>query len=121
MFYKIYLTKVILTGIAISGLEVPLTVGQQSPTLTCRTNILVSSIEWRDQSFVLASATNKTVLEYTIPERYVLDIYYGQQYICEAVATSNDGATITYIEIQVVGNYHASNSSMELSEYTPFN
>ena len=94
------------TGITISGQQ--LTVGQQSPTLTCRINIPVSSIEWRDQSSnVVANATNQTVLEYYFPERYVLDSYHGLQYTCEAVATLNDGTT-TYteaVEIQVVGRY----------------
>ena len=99
-----------LTGITISGLEGPLTVGQQPPpTLTCTINIPVSSIVWRDQSSnVVASATNQTVLEYHFPERYVLDTYHGQQYTCEAVATSDDGTTTTYtetVEIQVVGRY----------------
>ena len=108
MFCKIDLTK-LLTGITISGLEWLLTAGQQSPTLTCRTNIAVSSIVWRNQSSnVVASATNQTVLEYHFPERYVLDTYHGQQYTCEAVATSDDGTTTTYtetVEIQVVGRY----------------
>ena len=99
-----------LTGITISGLEGPLTVGQQPPpTLTCTTNIPVSSIVWRNQSSnVVANATNQTVLEYHFPERYVLDTYHGQQYTCEAVATSDGGTTTTYtetVEIQVVGRY----------------
>ena len=98
-----------LTGITISGLEGPLTVGQQPPTITCRTNIAVSSIVWRDQlSNVVANATNQPVLEYHFQERYVLDTYHGQQYTCEAVATSDDGTTTTYnetVEIQVVGRY----------------
>ena len=98
-----------LTGITISGLVGPLTVGQQSPTLTCTTNIPVSSIVWRDQSSnVVANDTNQPVLEYHFPERYVLDTYRGQQYTCEAVATSDGGTTTTYtetVEIQVVGRY----------------
>ena len=105
---KIELTSK-LTGITISGLEGPLTVGQQPPTLTCRTNILVSSIVWRNQSSnVVANATNQTVLEYQFPERYMLDTYHGQQYTCEAVAISDDGTNTTYtetVEIQVVGRY----------------
>ena len=90
-------------------MEGPLTVGQQPPTLTCRTNIPASSIAWRDQSSnVVANNTNQTVLEYHFPELYVLDTYHGLQYTCEAVATSDDGTTTTYIEtveIQVVGRY----------------
>ena len=110
MFCRINLTQFILTGITISGLEWPLTAHQQPPpTLTCKTNIPVSIVVWRNQSSnVVASATNQTVLEYHIPERYVLDTYHGQQYTCEAVATSDGGTTTTYIEtveIQVVGKY----------------
>ena len=109
MLCKIDFTKFTLTGITISGLEGPLTVGQQPPTITCRINIPASSIEWRDQSsHVVASATNQRVLEYHIPvERYMLDTYHGRQYTCEAVATYN-GTTTTYtetVEIQVVGKY----------------
>ena len=106
---KLDLTKFTLTGIKISGLEGPLTVGQQPPTITCRTNTPVSSIEWRDQSsHVVASTTHQTVLEYLIPvDQYVLDTYHGRQYTCQAVATSN-GATTTYtetVELQLVGRY----------------
>ena len=97
-----------LTDITISGQQ--LTVGQRSPTLNCTTNIPVSSIVWRDKSSnVVANAKNQTVLEYPVPlDRYVLDTYHGQQYTCEAVATSDDGTTTTYtetVEIQVVGRY----------------
>ena len=103
------LIKFMLTGITISGLEGALTVGQQPPALTCTTNIPESSIVWRDQSSnVVASTTNQTVLEYHLPERYVLDTYHGQQYTCEAVATSDDGTTTTYtetVEVQVIGRY----------------
>ena len=56
---------------------------------------------------MVANVTNETVLEYQFPEQYVLDTYHGQQYTCEAVATS-DGTTNTYtetVEIQVVGRY----------------
>ena len=66
------------------------------------TNIPVTSIEWMDESSdVLTSATNHTLLEYTIP--LVTDHLHGQQFICVAVA----GAT-TYtetVEIQVEGRY----------------
>ena len=107
MLCKIDFNKFISTGITISGQQ--LTVGQWSPTLTCETNISVSSIEWRDQSSnVVASATNQAVLQYHISEQYVLDTYHGLQYTCEAVATSDDGTTTTFsetVEIQVVGRY----------------
>ena len=104
---KIDLTKFMLTGI--SGQQ--LTVGQQSPTITCRSNIPVSYIEWRDRSSnVVTSATNQTVLEYNIPvvEQYVLDTLHGQPYTCEAVTTSDDGTNTTStetVEIHVAGRY----------------
>ena len=85
------------TGITLSGLASPLTVGQPA-TITCSTNIAVSSIEWRDEtSTVLSSATDQTV-EYTIP--LVRDDLQGLQYTCRAVA----GTTIytETVEIQVV-------------------
>ena len=87
------------TGITLSGLESPLTVGQPA-TITCTTNIEVSSIEWRDETFaILNSATDQTVVEYTIP--LVRDDLQGLQYTCRAVA----GTTIytETVEIQVVG------------------
>ena len=87
------------TGITLSGLDPPLTVGQPA-TITCTTNIEVSSIEWRDEtSTVLSNATDQTVVEYTIP--LVRDDLQGLQYTCRAVA----GTTIytETVEIQVVG------------------
>ena len=89
------------TGITLSGLDHPLTVGQ-SATIRCMTNIPVTSIEWRDQSSdILASTTDNMVLEYTIS--LVTDGLEGQQFTCVAVA----GAT-TYtetVEIQVEGRW----------------
>ena len=89
------------TGITLSGLDDPLTVGQ-SATITCMTNIPVTSIEWRDQSSDgLASTTDNMVLEYTISP--MSDDLQGQQFTCAAVA----GAT-TYteiVEIQVEGRW----------------
>ena len=91
---------ILFTDVTLSGLDEPLTVGQ-SATITCMTNIPVTSIEWRDQSSaVLASTTNQTVLDYTISP--VTDDLHGQQFTCEVVA----GAT-TYteaVEIVVEGN-----------------
>ena len=99
-------TIFMLPGITISGLEGPLTVGQ-SATITCDTDTTVSSIEWRDNSSnVVASAMNRAALDYHIP--VVTDDLHGQQYTCEAVATSDDGTNTTYtemVEIQVVGRY----------------
>ena len=87
------------TGITLSGLESPLTVGQPA-TITCTTNIEVSSIEWMDQSSaVLSSATDQTVVEYTIP--LVRDDLQGLQYTCRAVA--GDTIYTETVEIQVVG------------------
>ena len=89
------------TGITLSGLDEPLTVGQ-SATIRCMTNIPLTSIEWRNQSSdVLASTTDNMVLEYTIS--LVTDDLQGQQFTCVAVA----GAT-TYtetVEIQVEGRW----------------
>ncbi|CAI8039192.1 Hemicentin-2, partial [Geodia barretti] len=75
---------VVALGITVSG-EDSLTVGQ-SGTISCRTNVRVSSIEWRNQSTVLASSSsdNLTLLEYTFP--LVTDDLHGQQYTCTAVA-----------------------------------
>ena len=57
------------SGISISGLESPLTIGQ-SANISCSTNIAVDSIEWRAGSTVLdtitSSSGNLTELEYTI-------------------------------------------------------
>ena len=87
------------TGITLSGLDQALTVGQ-SVTITCTTNINVSSIEWMDEtSAVLNSTTDQTEVEYTIP--LVRDDLQGLQYTCRAVAgTTNYTETV---EIQVVG------------------
>ena len=95
-----------LTGITFSGLDEPLVVGQPA-TITCTTNIAVSTIEWRNQSSdMLTSITDSMVLEYIIP--LVTDDLHGQQFTCVAVA----GAT-TYTEmvkIEVVGKcLHADN------------
>jgi hypothetical protein len=75
---------VVALGITVSG-EDSLTVGQ-SGTISCRTNVGVSSIEWRNQSTMLASSSsdNLTLLEYTFP--LVTDDLHGQQYTCTAVA-----------------------------------
>ena len=88
-----------VTGITLSGLDQPLTVGQ-SATISCMTNVPVSSIEWKYQSSsVLASVADQTVLNYTIPP--VTDDLQGRQLTCRAVA-----GTTVYTEtvtIQVTG------------------
>ena len=61
----------------------------------------VSSIEWRDQSStVLASATDQTVVEYTIP--LVRDDFQGLQLTCRAVAGTIYNETV---ELRVAGKY----------------
>ena len=92
-----------ITGITLSGVDQALTVGQ-SATITCSTNIEVSSIEWRDQSSSVLSSTisgrTHSMLDYTIHS--VSDDLQGQEYSCTAVAA--DGTE--YIEtvwIEVVG------------------
>ena len=91
---------ILFTDVTLSGLDETLTVGQ-SATITCMTNIPVTSIEWRDQSSaLLASITNQTVLDYSISP--VTDDLNGQQFTCVAVA-----GTTTYtetVEIVVEGN-----------------
>ena len=78
-------TPTMHAGITISGLEDPLTVGQ-STTISCMTNIAVTSIEWRYQSsqLIMSATADVTVLEYTIP--LVTDDLQGQQLTCIAVA-----------------------------------
>ena len=93
------------TGIILSGLNQALTVGQ-SATITCSANIEVSSIEWMDETSAgLSSATDQTVVEYTIP--LVRDDLQGLQYTCRAVA----GTTIytETVEIEVVGEFMSQN------------
>ena len=96
-----YMYMYLKTGITISGLEQPLSVGQ-SATISCMTNVPVSSIEWRDQSStVLARTTDQTVVNYTIP--LVRDVLQGWQLTCRAVA----GTTVytEMVTIQVTGKY----------------
>ena len=61
----------------------------QSGSISCRTKVEVSSIEWRNQSSVLKSinGSNLTVLTYTFP--MVTDDLSGQQYTCIAVTGNN--------------------------------
>ena len=92
-----------ITGITLSGLEQALTVGQ-SATITCSTNIEVSSIEWRDQSTAVLSSTisggTHSMLDYTID--LVSDDLQEQEYSCTAEAP--DGTEyIETVQIEVVG------------------
>ena len=87
-----------IIGIALFGVNQSLTVGQ-SATITCMTNIAVTSIEWRDQSSdVLASTTHQTVLDYIISP--VTDNLQGQQLMCVAVAgaTTHTEAVVMLVE-----------------------
>ena len=98
--YK-YMYMYLKTGITISGLEQPLTVGQ-SATISCMTNVPVSSIEWRYQSSTMLNrTTDQTVLNYTISP--VSDSLQGLQLTCRAVAGNT-----TYnetVEIKVKGEF----------------
>ena len=92
-----------ITGITLSGLEQALTVGQ-SATITCSTNIEVSSIEWRDQSTAVLSSTisggTHSMLDYTID--LVSDDLQGLKYSCTAEAADCTMYTET-VQIEVVG------------------
>ena len=73
MFYS-------FSGLAITGLEDPLIVG--GPTsLFCFSNVVLSSIEWKDQSgIVLANATNQQQLHLII--FLVTDVLQVAVYTC---------------------------------------
>ena len=91
------------TGITLSGLEQALTVGQ-SAIITCTINIVVSSIELRDQSPAVLSSTVSggahSMLEYTID--LVSADLQGQKYSC--TAETEDGTEYTdTVQIEVVG------------------
>ena len=92
-----------ITGITLSGVDQVLTVGQ-SATITCSTNIEVSSIEWRDQSSSVLSSTRSggthLMLDYTIHP--VSDDLQGQEYLCTAEAADGTMYTET-VQIEVVG------------------
>ena len=77
-------------GVTITGLK-------ESANISCMTNIPVSSIKWRDETSTLdeISATNVTLLEYTIDP--VKDDLQGHRLACVALA-----GTTVYIESQIV-------------------
>ena len=91
------------TGITLFGLESPLIVGQ-STTITCTTNIEVSSIEWRDQTSAVLSSTMSggahSMLDYTIDP--VSDDLQGQEYSCNAEVADGTVYNET-VRIEVVG------------------
>ena len=92
-----------ITGITLSGVEQAITVGQ-SATITCSTNVEVSSIEWRDQSSAVLSSTisggTHLMLDYTIQP--VSDDFQGHEYSCTAEAADGTMYTET-VRIKVVG------------------
>ena len=96
-----YLTLSI-SGITISGLEIPLIVGQSAATISCMTNVAVNSIEWWDQSsqLIISNAGNLMELQYTID--LVTDDLHGQEFTCIAIAADTTIYNETVI-IQVQG------------------
>ena len=101
VIYVTVMYIILLTGITITGLESPLTVGHQNATISCMANIPVDSIEWRDQSSVLNTSSDMdlTELEYTIP--LVRDDLQGDQFTCTAVA--GDAMYTETVVIQATG------------------
>ena len=86
-----------ITGITITGLESPLTVGE-SANISCMTNEPVSFIQWRNmfQDISNTAAENVTVLNYTIP--LVEDDMQGQIYTCIALSGNiNDSQNATIL------------------------
>ena len=91
------------SGITLFILERPL-VAYQSATLSCMTDLPVTSIEWRNQSSQLTTITsdddaNLTVLEYTIP-LVTLDLH-GEAFTC--VITAGDTTYFKAFYIQIEG------------------
>ena len=85
-----------ITGITITGLESPLTVGETA-NISCITNKPVSFIQWRNmfQNTSNTATENVTVLNYTIP--LVKDDMQGQIYTCIALSgniNNSQNATI---------------------------
>ena len=92
---------IFLTGITVTGLESPLTVGHQNVIISCVTNIPVDSIEWSNESSLLTMSSDMDlrVLEYTIP--LVRDDLQGDQFTCTAVA--GDAMYTETVVIQATG------------------
>ena len=89
------------SGITIFGLEDPLVL-RQSVTISCMTDLPVSSIEWRNQSSQLSVTTSDTpdltVLEYTIA-LVTLDLQ-EQNFTCIVMAGDATYMKTVYIEVQ---------------------
>lgn len=88
-----------LTGITITGLVVPLSVGQ-SATISCMTDIPVTSIEWWNQSsqLIMTDNDNLTLLEYTINP--VTDDLQEKQFICLVEAGDTIYTEMTVVQVQ---------------------
>ena len=88
------------SGVTITGLERPLTVGKPA-TITCTTNEPASSIEWRNGSNQLniSSHGNVTELDYTIS--LVTDDLQGQIFSCTAVV--RNVSDTEYVDVSVKG------------------
>ena len=99
VFISVSCLSLYISGISISGVQDPLTVGQ-SATISCMTNIAVDSIEWRNQSsqLIISNATDLMELQYTID--LVADDLQGQQFTCIAIAGDTIYNEIVNIQVQ---------------------
>ena len=99
VFISVSCLSLYISGISISGVQDPLTVGQ-SATISCMTNIAVDSIEWRNQSsqLIISNATDLMELQYTID--LVTDDLQGQQFTCIAIAGDTIYNEIVNIQVQ---------------------
>ena len=91
------------SGITISGLEEPLVI-RQPATISCMTDLPVTSIKWRNHTSQLSANTSDaadvTVLSYTIPP--VSERMRGQTLTC-VVITSDQTYYSRAIEVQIKG------------------
>ena len=99
VFISVSCLSLYISGISISGVQDPLTVGQ-SATISCMTNIAVDSIEWRNQSsqLIISNATDLMELQYTID--LVTDDLQEQQFTCIAIAGDTIYNEIVNIQVQ---------------------
>ena len=89
-----------ISGITISGLEIPLIVGQSAATISCMINIAVNSIEWRNQSslLIISDVGDLMELQYTID--LVTDDLHGQEFTCIAIADTSIYHETVIIQVQ---------------------
>ena len=81
-------------GLQISGNDIPLTVGDTA-TLTCSTDLKVSSIQWWYSNQILAESTEQSAQLVFSP---VNDSIHGKQYTCRVnspYGIQEERATIT--------------------------